>query len=381
MLGDLFGLDVNWAALAMTILAVGVLAYLIAEVAARLVRAALVNITGDDAGPRFQGPIVRRLIRVTRAAIFAAALFALFRPGLELAGVQVPVGLELTVLIEWFFGSGLRLVVIVLLTYFLVCIIALGAQRLEDEISHDPSAVESSERFKSARTLSRLAQNVLTVILMAVATLMVLRELGVDIMPILTGAGIMGLAIGFGAQTLVKDLIAGFFLILENQVRVGDVATINGTGGFVEAINLRTVVLRDLEGVVHVFPNGSVGTLSNRTKDFSYYVIDMGVAYKEDTDVVTDVLHEVAAELAADPKYGPFVLEPLEVLGVDAFEDSQVTIKIRIKTAPLKQWEVGRELRRRIKKAFDARQIEIPFPHVSVYVGEASKPFPLWQAG
>ena len=216
---------------------------------------------------------------------------------------------------------------------------------------------------------------------MAGATLMLLRELNVDIMPILTGAGILGLAVGFGAQTLVKDLIAGFFLILENQIRVGDVASINGTGGFVEAVNLRTVLLRDLEGVVHVFPNGSIETLSNLTKDFSYYVIDVGVAYKEDTDAVTDVLSEVGAELAADPDYRLSVLEPLEVLGVDAFEDSQVTIKIRIKTVPLKQWAVGRELRRRIKTAFDAKQIEIPFPHVSVYFGEASKPFPFRQAG
>ena len=209
-------------------------------------------------------------------------------------------------------------------------------------------------------------RNVLDGILIAVATLMVLRELNVDIMPILTGAGILGLAVGFGAQTLVKDLIAGFFLILENQVRVGDVAMTNGTGGLVEAINLRTMVLRDLEGTVHVFPNGSVTTLANRTKDFSYYVVNVGVAYKESTDVVTDVLLELGAELAADPNYRRSILEPLEVLGVDAFEDSQVTIKVRIKTVPLKQWEVGRELRRRIKEAFDAKEIEIP---VSAHVG------------
>jgi small conductance mechanosensitive channel len=130
---------------------------------------------------------------------------------------------------------------------------------------------------------------------------------------------------------------------------------------------------------VHVFPNGSIERLSNLTKDYSYYVIDVGVAYKEDTDRVAAVLREVAAELAADPAYAVSVLEPLEVLGVDAFDDSAVVIKIRIKTVPLKQWEVGRELRRRIKKAFDAEGIEIPFPHLSVYAGEASRPFAVQQ--
>ncbi len=381
MLDDLFGLDANWATLGIVLLAVGVIAYLIGEVAARLVRRVFVNVAGGDAGAGFQGPIVRGPIRVTRAALFVAAVVALIPPGLQLAGVPVSVGLRLTVLTGWLLGSGLRIVVIALITYLLIRVIAFAAAHLEDQLSHDPSVVEAAERAKSARTLGRLVQNILTALLIAVATLMVLRELNVDVMPILTGAGILGLAVGFGAQTLVKDLIAGFFLILENHVRVGDVAKINGTGGLVEAINLRTVVLRDLEGVVHVFPNGSIETLSNLTKDFSYYVVDVGVAYKEDTDAVTDVLREVGAELAADPLYENAVLEPLEVLGVDAFEDSQVTIKIRIKTVPLKQWDVGRELRRRIKKAFDAKQIEIPFPHMSVYFGEASKPFPFRQAG
>ena len=381
MLDDLFGLGENWATLGIALLAVGALACLVAEVSARLVSTVLANIARDDAGARLQGPIVRRPIRVTRVAIFLAALFAFLPPALRLAGLPVSVGLELTVLTGWLLGSGLRIVVIALIAYLLIRIIASATERLEARLSHDSSAVEAAERLKNAKTLGRLVQNVLTAILMAVATLMVLRELNVDIMPILTGAGIVGLAVGFGAQTLVKDLIAGFFLILENHVRVGDVAKINGTGGLVEVISLRTTVLRDLEGIVHVFPNGSIETLANLTKDFSYYVVDVGVAYKEDTDAVTDVLREVGAELAADPLYRNLVLEPLELLGVDAFEDSQVTIKIRIKTVPLKQWEVGRELRRRIKKAFDAKRIEIPFPHMSVYFGEASQPFSIRQAG
>lgn len=357
-------------------------AYLTAEIAARATRAVLRSLSGEaDPGAQLRTPIVRRPIRITRAVVFAAVLGVLLPPALELFGATIPVGLDLSVLMNWLLGSGLRLAIIGLLGYLLMRTVAAGARRLEDEMSQDAGAVDAVERFKRARTLSRLVQNVLTVAVVAVATLMVLQELRVDIMPVLTGAGIVGLAVGFGAQTLVKDLISGFFLILENQVRVGDVATINGTGGLVEAINLRTIVLRDLEGVVHVFPNGSIETLSNRTKDFSYYVVDVGVAYKEDTDVVVAVLHDVGAELANDPLYQAAVLEPLEVLGVDAFDESQVTIKIRIKTVPLKQWEVGRELRRRIKKTFDARGIEIPFPHLSVYFGEASRPFTLRQAG
>jgi small conductance mechanosensitive channel len=197
---------------------------------------------------------------------------------------------------------------------------------------------------------------------------MVLREFHLDIAPVLTGAGIAGLAVGFGAQTLVRDIISGFFLILEDQVRVGDVAAINGTGGLVEEINLRTIVLRDFEGTVHVFPNGSINTLANRSKDFSYYVIDLGISYREDPDRVAAVVSEVGAMLQADAHYGPSILAPVEIIGLDAFADWSMTLKVRIKTMPLKQWEVGRELRKRIKKAFDAHGIEIPFPERVVTV-------------
>ena len=198
--------------------------------------------------------------------------------------------------------------------------------------------------------------------------LMILRELRIDIMPLLTGAGIVGLAIGFGSQALVKDVISGFFIIVENQVRVGDVAVINGTSGSVEGITLRTIVLRDIEGAVHVFPNGSINTLANRSKDFWYAVVDVSVAYKEDTDTVSRVLREVGDDLRQAPSLRDVILEPLEVLGVDAFNDAGVVIKTRIKTLPLKQWDVGRELRRRIKQRFDAEGIEIPFPQVSLSV-------------
>jgi small conductance mechanosensitive channel len=199
---------------------------------------------------------------------------------------------------------------------------------------------------------------------------MILRELSVDIVPVLTGAGIVGLAIGFGAQTLVKDIIAGFFLILEDQVRVGDSAVINQVPGVVEAINLRTIVLRDIEGSVHIFPNGAVTTLSNRSRDYAYAVLDVKVPFKHDVDEVVDALRDVGETLCVDPQFRPHILEPLEVLGIEAFDDATVTLKMRIKTVPLKQMDVARELRRRLKRMFDARGLAMPYPQVSVLFGQ-----------
>jgi len=276
--------------------------------------------------------------------------------------------------LDWLLRGGLRILLISVLASVGLRAVRAGIRRLEHHLS-DAQGTDTLEQSKRARTLGDLLRNVATMAIIAIATLMILRELNVDIMPILTGAGIVGLAIGFGAQTLVKDVISGFFLILENQVRVGDVAEINGTGGLVEAINLRTIVLRDMRGAVHVFPCGGVTTLANLTKDFSYAVLDVGVAYKEDVDRVMAVLREVGAEIEAEPALRPLVLAPLEVLGIDSFADSAVVVKVRMKTAPIQQWAVARELRRRIKQAFDTRGIEIPFPHLSLYFGEASKPF------
>jgi len=172
----------------------------------------------------------------------------------------------------------------------------------------------------------------------------------------------------------VRDVISGFFIILENQVRVGDVAVVNGTGGLVEMVNFRTLVLRDLSGVVHIFPNGTVTTLSNMTKEWSAYVFDIGIAYKEDTDRVVEIMRRVGEELREDRYFGALMIDDVEVFGVDQFADSAVVIKGRLRTRPIKQWEVGREYRRRLKQAFDRDGVEIPFPHRSIYFGEVSKP-------
>ena len=231
-----------------------------------------------------------------------------------------------------------------------------------------------SESEKRVETLIRLIRQAALILLWVTTILILLKEIGVDVTPVLASAGIVGLAVGFGAQNLVRDFISGFFFILENQVRVGDVAIINGTGGLVERVNFRTIVLRDLGGIVHVFPNGTVTTLSNLTNDWSAYVFEIGVAYKENTDKVIEVMGRVGAEMKQDEILGSYMIEEPEIFGVDKFDSSAVVIKGRIKTKPIRQWLIGREYLRRIKLAFDEAGIEIPFPHQTLYFGEASKP-------
>lgn len=271
--------------------------------------------------------------------------------------------------------TSLRILLILVLMWGLMLLAGIGLRRLEQRLlrrgkSPDESVTEAGKR---AETLIRLLRQGIRIMIWVVALLIILRELGVDIAPILASAGILGLAVGFGAQNLVRDVIAGFFIILENQVRLGDVAIINGTGGLVEAINFRTLVLRDLSGTVHVFPNGTITTLSNMTREWSGYVFDIGVAYKEDVDTVIDIIKAVGEELAADADFGPLIVEPIEVFGLDNFADSAVVIKGRLKTRPIQQWAVGREFRRRLKYAFDARGIEIPFPHRTLYVNDTDR--------
>ena len=280
--------------------------------------------------------------------------------------------------IEWAVTSGFAILAILLLTFLALYSFKSLAKRIEkatlEKTSSRTDLKDPEEIKKRISTLGGILRTTGVVAIWAIALMITLKKVGVDIGPIIAGAGIVGLAVGFGAQNLVRDIISGFFILFENQVRVGDVATVNGTGGIVESINLRTVVLRDLSGIVHIFPNGTISTLSNRTKGWSAMVFDIGVAYKEDTDRVSEVMIEVAEELRQDKFFGEKIIEPIEILGVDAFGDSSVVIKARQKTKPIQQWAVGREYLRRLKKAFDEKDIEIPFPHRSMYFGEASKP-------
>lgn len=273
--------------------------------------------------------------------------------------------------------TGLRILVILVIVWIALAILKGLLNRMQKTLIHRAQAEGegSIESTKRVETLTRLLRQAIVIVVWVVAALIILRELGIDIAPILASAGIVGLAVGFGAQNLVRDVISGFFIILENQARVGDVAIINGTGGLVEKVNFRTIVLRDLSGIVHVFPNGTISTLSNMTREWSAFVLDIGVAYKEDTDKVIELMKKVGSEMRSDEYFGPLMVEDLEIFGVDKFADSAVMIKGRLKTKPIKQWEVGREYLRRIKKAFDEAGIEIPFPHRSIYFGEASKPF------
>lgn len=273
--------------------------------------------------------------------------------------------------------SLLRIGLIFLAGYVGARFVRAALSRLETTLVKAGERTERvlGETQKRVSTLIGLLRTIALVLLWGVVVVITLGQIGFDATPILAGAGIIGLAVGFGAQNVVRDLISGFFMVLENQVRVGDVAIVNGTGGLVEEITFRTIVLRDLSGVVHVFPNGTINMLSNMTKEWSGYVIDVGVAYKEDTDRVVEVMKQVAEAMRQDPDYGSRILEPIEIFGVDDFADSAVVIKARLKTHPIQQWNVGREYRRRLKKAFDAEGIEIPFPHRSIYVGEATRPF------
>ncbi len=269
-----------------------------------------------------------------------------------------------------------RIALILTLAWAGMCVVKSLLSKLERRLLKQNKGSDDtpSESSKRVETLIRLLRQGARISIWLMVILIVLKEIGVDIGPILASAGILGLAIGFGAQNLVRDCISGFFFILENQVRVGDVAIVNGTGGLVESLNFRTIVLRDNSGVVHIFPNGSVTTLSNRTNSWSAYVFEIGVAYKENTDKVIEVMRQVGKELKLDAANGSLMLQEPEIFGVDKFDNSAVIIKGRIKTKPSRQWKVGREYLRRIKMAFDNANIEIPFPHQTIYFGEASKP-------
>jgi len=307
-------------------------------------------------------PLMHGLIRSILLIASVAAI-------LEIWGVGIVAGLSS--------GTGRQLLE-GLVSIVLVLMVGAGAWELsssaiERYLSAQDQQGRAVQRSARVKTLLPLVRTVIAVLITIVVALIVLSELGINIAPLLAGAGVIGLAIGFGSQKLVQDIINGGFILVEDAISVGDVVDLGGHSGVVEAITVRSIRLRDVSGTVHVIPFSAVDRVSNLTKDFSYYVLDMGVAYREDTDEVCAVMKEVLEDLRADPNFGPFILEPLEVLGVDAFADSAVIIKARIKTLPIKQWMVGREYNRRVKKRFDALGIEIPFPHQTIYFGEDKK--------
>jgi moderate conductance mechanosensitive channel len=359
MTPSLFVQPIDWRTALLAIVPTVLVAWLAAVIAGRLAARALKSALGEQLAT--SSPLVRGPMRLVSLAVFLLTASVLLFPAFELAGARPRTGVPLHTVTEWAFLHGLKVLLIALLAYALVRTVALLVRRFEHEVSQG-TTIDALERAKRARTLGSLVSRVATIAITSLATLMVLNEFDVNIAPVLTGAGIAGLAVGFGAQTLVRDIISGFFLILEDQVRVGDVAAINGTGGLIEQINLRTIVLRDEEGAVHVFPNGAITTLANRSKDFSYYVITLALPYSEDPDRVVTILRQVGVNLQEDSRYGPVILEPIEIFGVDSFTDWSVHLKLRIKTVPLKQWDVGRELRKRIRNALAQNGVQVPYP-------------------
>lgn len=273
-------------------------------------------------------------------------------------------------LIEWTLSSGIR---VVLIGFGMILLLSLSKQVITRFRRVYEGSFPGPAQVKRVDTLTHVVRDVARVFILVVGSMMILSEIGIDLKPLLAAAGLSGLAIGFGAQSLVKDVISGFFILLENSVRVGDVVEVAGVAGVVEEVKLRTITLRDLSGNVHVVPNGIVDKVKNMTKVYSYYLFDVGVAYRENVDEVMAVLKEIAEELREDPAFNADILEPLDMLGVDQFADSAVIIKCRIKTNPMQQWRIGREMNRRIKNTFDAKGIEIPFPHRTIYWRDPSQ--------
>jgi len=279
--------------------------------------------------------------------------------------------------LDWLVGTLPSMLFVLLLAFVIQWLFKRFTKRLHETMmkaARFAHAEESlDEKEKRVNTLVNILRQTGKIVIWVVFILVLLREMHIDIAPILASAGIVGLAIGFGAQEFVRDFISGFFMLIENQIREGDIVVINNTAGMVEKIALRTITLRDFSGTVHIFQSGKIDSLSNRTKDWSAAVFDIGVAYKENIGHVKSVMMQVGDALRNDAEFSSDFLEPLEILGLDRFEDSAVVLKARIKTKPGAHVRIGREFNERLKKCFDEEGIEIPFPQRTIYWGDAEK--------
>ncbi len=300
----------------------------------------------------------RQLVRALTLLAYGVAALASVSVALERFGVTEP-QFKPRQLVHWTLTHGINVLIILVGAFIVVRAANLAIEHLQFKLSRTHASTDL-EWQRRATTLGGILTSLVTATVGFVAVLMVLRELAIDVVPILTGAGIAGLAIGFGAQNLVRDVISGFFLILEDQVRIGDSARINGVAGTVEQINLRTIVLRDGEGAVQVFPNGTITALANLSKQFAYAVVDLRVAYDENVDRVIGTIREVGGSMEHDAVWGALVLAPVDVLGVESLSDGAATIRVKFKTLPLNQGKVANELRRRLMVAFVGRGIR-PF--------------------
>ncbi|HKY09767.1 MAG TPA: mechanosensitive ion channel family protein [Candidatus Binatia bacterium] len=250
----------------------------------------------------------------------------------------------------------IRIAIIIVIAYVLAQVLRSALNRLEAFLISATARREDTAQAtaKRIKTLSSVIWTLSAGLLWFVVALIALSQLGVNIGPILAGAGVLGLAVGFGAQHLVRDLVSGFFLLIENQIRVGDIAIVNNTTGIVEGVTFRTVILRDQAGVVHVFPNGTITTLANATMDWSAAVVDIPLPVRIDSDKVMEIMRHVGAEMKKEKEFASVILEPLEVFGIESLTDTVVTIRARFKTLPAEQYTVAREFRRRVKYAVQA---------------------------
>lgn len=271
---------------------------------------------------------------------------------------------------QWASEHGLSVLVIVVVVFAILWLASLLQGRIVKLLARGADRGNREERENRARTLVSVLNNALRTAAIAIGTIMVLEEFTVPIGPLLGGVAVIGLAVAFGAQSLIKDYFTGFMVLLEQQYMINDVIKIGDIAGQVENITLRLTVLRDFEGRVHFIPHGQITTVTNLTHGWSRAVFDIGVAYDEDPDRVIGVLTSLAGELREDPKFGPMILEDVSMLGVDTLGDSSVIIKFGIKTRPLRQWDVKREMLRRIKHRFSELGIEIPFPQRTVWMRE-----------
>ena len=270
---------------------------------------------------------------------------------------------------EWLSSGSalLRIVIIMLLAWLLL---RISRKLIRTFSAYMNARANTNEDTKRIETLARVFRYTSAVVISLVAGMLALSEMGISIAPILGAAGVVGIAVGFGAQSLIKDYFNGFFMLLENQIRQGDVVEVGGKGGLVEDVTLRYVRLRDYEGSVHYVPNGLISTVTNRSRGFAFAVIDVGIAYRESVEEAFAIMREVGTQLRASEAFAARILEDIDIAGVENWADSAVVLRCRFKVAPLEQWGVRREFLRRLKEAFDARGIEIPYPHLTLYAGQ-----------
>lgn len=264
--------------------------------------------------------------------------------------------------------TALRILAIAIASWILIGVLQRSIRLLRLRIA---ARLDDPEAVKRAETLGRVFRYIIAIVVGTVGAMLALSELGISLAPILGAAGVVGVAVGFGAQSLVKDFFTGFFLLFEDQIRSGDVVKVADHAGFVEEVTLRYVRLRDYDGNVHFVPNGMITSVVNMSRGFAQSVVDVGIAYRENVDEALAVMREVGTALRADPAFARRILDDIEIVGVERWDDSAVILRCRFKVAPLEQWSVRREYLRRLKHAFDMHGIEIPYPHLTIYAGAA----------